>query len=167
MCECYCRCVCTCNMCIQCHRGQVPIPGTGLTDDCKGPHGYWELNPNPLQKHQVLWIPEASLKHRPPSSFISSYCCCICIWLTEHVWQRSDTTFWSCFSPSTFEARSNQFSRLHFISQEHEDYRCVCYCTLTLLGLSRLILGQQGSALSLPEPFGPPIPHTVLRQDLM
>lgn len=51
------------------HRGQVPIPGTAFTDGWKGPHEYWELNPDPLQKQHVLWIPEPSLQHHPTLIF--------------------------------------------------------------------------------------------------
>lgn len=29
-------------------------PKTGIKDVCKTPHGYWELNPGPLQELQVL-----------------------------------------------------------------------------------------------------------------
>jgi hypothetical protein len=35
---------------------------TGVTDSCKPPCGYWELNLGPLEKQPVLSIAESSLK---------------------------------------------------------------------------------------------------------
>lgn len=34
----------------------VRSPGTGVTDCCESPYGYWETNTGPLQEQQVLLV---------------------------------------------------------------------------------------------------------------
>jgi hypothetical protein len=41
----------------------VGSPGTGVTDGCKPPCGFWELNVGPLQEQQVLFTAEPSVLH--------------------------------------------------------------------------------------------------------
>ena len=40
----------------------VRSPGTGVTDNCELPCGYWELNPGPLEEQAVLLTAEPSLQ---------------------------------------------------------------------------------------------------------
>ena len=42
-------------------RGMRPC-GTGVTDGCEPPHGYWELNSGPLEEQPVLLITEPSFQ---------------------------------------------------------------------------------------------------------
>jgi hypothetical protein len=44
----------------------VKCPGTGATDSCELPCGYWELNLDPLEEHPVLLTTKPSLQ--PPFS---------------------------------------------------------------------------------------------------
>jgi E3 ubiquitin-protein ligase NEDD4 len=44
-----------------CLRG-VKSPGTGVTDSCELPCGFWELNLGPLEKQQVLLTAEPTLQ---------------------------------------------------------------------------------------------------------
>ena len=53
----FCLHVSLCTLCIQClQRPQEGFEtlGTGVTDGCELPHGYWESNVSPLCKHPVL-----------------------------------------------------------------------------------------------------------------
>ncbi|KAM7331642.1 hypothetical protein ACRRTK_008350 [Alexandromys fortis] len=40
----------------------VRSPGTGVTDSCEMPFGYWVLSPGPLEEHPVLLTTEPSLQ---------------------------------------------------------------------------------------------------------
>jgi hypothetical protein len=44
-------------------QGQSTVsPGTGITDGCELPHGFWELNLGPLEEQPVLFTREPFLK---------------------------------------------------------------------------------------------------------
>ena len=44
-------------------------PGTGVTDSCELPYGYWESNPSPLEEQPVLLITEPS-SLQPKDTFL-------------------------------------------------------------------------------------------------
>lgn len=54
-------CMSLCTTCVQ-EPAEARSPGTGVTDSCKLPHGWWELNPDPLQEQPVLLAPEPFLQ---------------------------------------------------------------------------------------------------------
>jgi hypothetical protein len=54
-----------CSICMPCaHSGQRGIvsPEAGVIDSCELLHGFWELNPSPLQDQHVLLIIEPPLQ---------------------------------------------------------------------------------------------------------
>jgi len=59
--------------CMQRLQSDTELPGTGVTDGCEPPCGFWELNPSPLQEQQVLLISKPSLQPHLISSFNKTY----------------------------------------------------------------------------------------------
>jgi hypothetical protein len=49
--------------------------GTGVTDECKPPCGFWGLNSGPLQEQQVVWTTEQSFKTSISFFFFNSEQC--------------------------------------------------------------------------------------------
>ncbi|KAL6074356.1 hypothetical protein STEG23_012106, partial [Scotinomys teguina] len=47
-------------------RSSKRSPGTGVTDSCELPCGFWDLNPGPLEEQPVLLTAEPSLQ--PPET---------------------------------------------------------------------------------------------------
>ena len=41
---------------------ETGVTGTGVTDSCELPHGFWELNPGPLEEQSVLLTTKQSLQ---------------------------------------------------------------------------------------------------------
>jgi hypothetical protein len=54
-------CLSVCTTCVQEH-AEARSPGTGVTDSCKLPRGWWERNLDPLQEQPVLLAPEPFLQ---------------------------------------------------------------------------------------------------------
>ena len=64
----------------------VGSPGTGVTDNCVVPCGYWELNPSPLQEQSVFLTSETSLQ---PSILIFDFETKLPTWSLTHTVART------------------------------------------------------------------------------
>jgi hypothetical protein len=88
-------------MCIVPAEEDVGASGTGITDGCEPPCGYWGSNPDPLQEQSVLVTAEPSLQ--PPTQSC----------LIQGPWGSSDS--------------GHKLSRI----MSSAEYKCACVCART------------------------------------